>query len=100
MTTPRPSEWLAQNTYLVAGGLAVLCIVVVSAIALFDQLWGTERWCYRWLDAEGETHATCRDGERSCEFDRIERCERHSDGVASRCHPNDGSEPPLERCGR
>jgi hypothetical protein len=69
----------------VTGALALFCIVAVGLIALYDQLLGTERWCYQWLAADGELETTCRDSERSCRFHRDQRCHQAPGGAASDC---------------
>jgi len=93
-----PGDWLAQNMYLVTGGLALFCIVAVGLIALSDQLLGTERWCYVWLGRDGDEQSVCRDSARSCTFDRQRRCDQAPEAAASPCHPHGDEAPQLERC--
>ena len=98
MSRKSPSEWLAENTYLVAGALAVICILAVGAIALSDQLRGTERWCYRALDGDGDARTTCRDGKRSCTFERRGACDRNPGMAVTPCFPTTDEPPPLSLC--
>lgn len=88
------SDWIARNTPRIAAALALCCILAVAAIALYDQLLGTERWCFRWLDERGAERTICSDNERACDFDRQQRCIRHPEGAASDCRPR-GDEASL-----